>query len=144
MDAELKRREETKQAADAAAARAEEARAKAEADAAVVLEKTRAELLAEIQALQDERTRLRREVEDRDHRLGLKQTLIEDLTAVGQIRGIHAEPLAEIVEGIAARKQTLDKTTAERRAESGRMMNALALQQGLPAPHPELLEENDG
>lgn len=127
-----------------AAAMAELIKKQAEADAAVAPQMTRQEMQARIDELEAERTMLRRDLQDRDHRLQLRQNTIEELDAAVRIRGIHAEPLAEVVEGLATRKEGLDEATAAKRRESGRLMNALALQNGLPAPHPHLLEEDDG
>ena len=46
-----------------------------------------------------------------------------------------------VAEELQKRNAVIDDEVAARRLESGRLMNELALRQGLPAPHPHLLED---
>ena len=49
-----------------------------------------------------------------------------------------------VAQEITKRNATIDDEMAARRLESHRFMNSVALAQGLPAPHPHLLEGDDG
>jgi len=102
--------QQAREAADAERRKAEaEAKAKAAADAAVVPEKSRAELLAEIEELRGERTKLRRDLDDRDHRLKLRQNIIDELDAAVRMRGIHAEPLEQIANQLRTDQENRNK-----------------------------------
>ena len=48
-----------------------------------------------------------------------------------------------VAEGLHKRYAVIDEDVAARKRSAGELMNRLALQQGLAAPHPDLLEETD-
>nr|BDD45715.1 hypothetical protein 19 [bacterium] len=127
-----------------AAALAKLAQEEAAAEAAVAPEMSRQQMQDHIDSIEFQLQKLNRELDDANHRLKLKQNTIDDLDAALQLYGTHAKPVEQVVDGLATRKEGLDEATAAKRRESGRLMNDLALQNGLPAPHPHLLEVDDG
>lgn len=112
-------------ATEAADKERREAEEKAAADAALVPEKTRAELLAEIQSLQDERTKLQRDLDDRDHRLQLRQNIIDELDAAVRMRGIHAEPLEQITAQLRSEQEARQKEQNRLRDRNRALMDRI-------------------
>ncbi len=45
-----------------------------------------------------------------------------------------------VAEELQKRNSTIDEETAARRRSAGELMNAIAIQQGITPPHPDLLE----
>ena len=84
-----------RQAADADAA-AEQARLDA-----IAPEKTREDLLAEVDALQTQLRRLNREHDDVQHRMGLKDRQITELSALVDLHGLHRQSFDTVAEKVA-------------------------------------------
>ena len=73
----------------------------------------------------------------------MNQQASQTLAALNRWDSRKGAEVSMVAEELARRNATLDEETAARRRSAGELMNALALQQGLPAPHPELLQQED-
>lgn len=104
-----------------------EAKAKAAADAAVVPEKSRAQLLDEITDLQDERKRLRRELTDANHLLDSKERLLTEMRAVVDTRGLYPKSIEELA-GDLRQHETEQKRQENRLRERNRQLMERARQ----------------
>ena len=73
----------------------------------------------------------------------MNQQASQTLAALNRWDNRKGAEVSLVAEELAKRNAVLDEETAARRLESHRFMNSVALAQGLPAPHPHLLEETD-
>ena len=65
--------------------------------------------MAEIETLQGERTKLQRDLAACDHRLQLRQNIIDELDAAVRMRGIYAEPLEQITAQLRSEQEAREK-----------------------------------
>lgn len=67
----------------------------------------------------------------------------KQMARMQQFANEHGQALFSAASALNEQNKVVNETVEAKRRDSGRLMNAIALQQGLPAPHPHLLEEND-
>ena len=141
--------------AEATAAAQAEAAAQA---AAVESERKQAEELSLAQqldaanrrntALEEELQQLKRATPEAAHMLlALQQASSQASQTLQALHRFDAKKGAEVAlvaEELTKRNAVLDEETAARKLDAHRFMNSVALAQGLPAPHPHLLEGDDG
>ena len=63
------------------------------------------------------------------------------LAAMNRFADKQGSDITDVANLLAQQNATLDEEAAARKLESSRFMNSVALAQGLPAPHPHLLED---
>ena len=144
--AEEKRRAEAQAAAEAAArhaaekaetAKLEELSLQAQLDAA----NRRAA------AMEEELQQLKRTTPEAAHMLMALQNASSQasrtLEALNRWDARKSGEISLVAEELQKRNAVIDSEVADRKKSSSELMNAIALQQGLPAPHPHLLEVDD-
>lgn len=104
-----------RQEADAAAARIE----------AIQPEKTREDLLQEVDALQTQLKRLNREHEDAQHRMGLKDRQITELSALVDLHGLHRQSFDTVAEKVADHQAQQRHQTNRLRERNARLFERI-------------------
>ena len=98
-------------------------------------------------AMEEELQQLKRATPEAAHMLMALQNASSQasrtLEALNRWDAKKSGEISVVAEELAKRNAVLDEETAARKLESHRFMNSVALAQGLPAPHPHLVEETD-
>ena len=99
-------------------------------------------------ALEEELQQLKRATPEAAHMLMALQNASSQasrtLEALNRWDARKSGEISVVAEELQKRNAVIDDEVAARRLEGHRFMNSVALAQGLPAPHPHLLEGDDG
>lgn len=85
-----------------------------------------------IDALENERTKLRRDLEDRDHRLKRRQNIIDELDVAVRMRGIDAEPLEQITAQLQAEQEARKTEQYKRRERNKALFDRIRAGESIP------------
>lgn len=64
----------------------------------------------------------------------------QTLQALNRWESRKGSEVSAVAAELERRNSTIDEETAARRRSAGELMNAIAIQQGITPPHPDLLE----
>ena len=144
--AEEKRRAEATAAAEAAARHAAEKSERAKVEELSLQQQLDAANRRAL-AMEEELQQLKRATPEAAHMLlALQQAssqASQTLQALNRWDSRKGAEVSLVAEELAKRNAVIDDEVAARKRSSHELMNAIAMQQGLPAPHPQLLEETD-
>ena len=142
--AEEKRREEASAAAAAAARHAAEQAERNKVEELSLQQQLDAANRRNA-AMEQELQELKRATPEAAHMLMALQNASsqasQTLQALNRWDAKKSGEISVVAEELSKRNSVLDDEVAARRLESHRFMNSVALAQGLPAPHPHLLQE---
>lgn len=145
--AEERRRAEAQAAAEAAARHAAE-KAEREKVEELSLQQQLDAANRRALAMEEELQQLKRATPEAAHMLMALQNASSQasrtLEALNRWDAKKSGEISLVAEELQKRNSVLDEEKEARLLESRRFMNSVAIAQGLPAPHPHLLEENDG